>query len=123
LNYLEEQNNSNKAVIGTLEIFSYPRRVLSDTNALPRSSLRNSLVNIGVVEISWNIPLHLKCIRAILVVPIKQRVGHNDPRLCVLHKSFYLTYNGYSRNPQIGLVGRDWTLIDVSEMTESLGRS
>jgi hypothetical protein len=29
LNYLEEQNNSNKAVIGTLQIFSYPRQVLS----------------------------------------------------------------------------------------------
>jgi hypothetical protein len=33
LNYLEEQNNSNKAVIGTLQIFSYPRQILSDTNA------------------------------------------------------------------------------------------
>jgi hypothetical protein len=50
LNYLEEQNNSNKTVIGTLQILSYPRRVLSDTNALPRSSLRNSLINIGVVK-------------------------------------------------------------------------
>jgi hypothetical protein len=28
LNYLEEQNNSNNAVIGTLQIFSYPRQVL-----------------------------------------------------------------------------------------------
>jgi hypothetical protein len=25
LNYLEEQNNSNKVVIGTLHILSYPR--------------------------------------------------------------------------------------------------
>jgi hypothetical protein len=50
LNYLEEQNNSNKTMIGTLQILSYPRRVLSDTNALPHSSLRNSLINIGVVK-------------------------------------------------------------------------
>jgi hypothetical protein len=28
LNYLEEQNNSNKAVIGTLQILSYPRQIL-----------------------------------------------------------------------------------------------
>jgi hypothetical protein len=61
--------------------------------------------------------------RIILVVHIEQGVGHYDPRLCVLHKSLYLTYNGYSRNPQIGLVGREWNLIDVSERTESLGRS
>jgi hypothetical protein len=33
LNYLEGQNNSSKAVIGMLQILSYPRRVPSDTNA------------------------------------------------------------------------------------------
>jgi hypothetical protein len=51
LNYLEEQNNSNKVVIGMLQILSYPRQVLFDTNAVPHPSLRNSLINIGVVEI------------------------------------------------------------------------
>jgi hypothetical protein len=52
LNYLEERNNSNKAVIGTLQILSYPRQVLFDIDALPHSSLRNSLINIGLVGLS-----------------------------------------------------------------------
>jgi hypothetical protein len=52
LNYLEEWNNSNKAVIGTLQIHSYPRQVLSGTDVLLHSSFRNSLINIVLVAIS-----------------------------------------------------------------------
>jgi hypothetical protein len=39
-------------VIGTLQIHSYPRQVLSGTDDLLHSSFRNSLINIGLVAIS-----------------------------------------------------------------------